>query len=722
MTATVSLCMIVKNEEANLGPCLEGVGALVDEIVIVDTGSTDRTRDIAAERGAVIVDFPWRDDFSAARNEALRHSAGDWIFWLDADDRVDAANPHRLSTLLAALPDENIVYLMRCISTGPDGATPVNVVDHPRLFRRQPGVVWSYRVHEQVLPSILRSGARLQRSDVVIHHRGYSDRATCRRKDERNLRLLRLDAADHPEDHSVLFHLGMTLVALDQPAEGVPHLEQVLRQAPEADPTIRKSHALITQGLRRLGRMDEALARCRQALERFPEDTELLFQESVLCVICRDLVGAERTLLRLLTPPPGEYIAVAVDPDLRGVTARFNLGVVYRDQGRLADAEAQWRQVLAERPGMTEARVGLAELYLATNRRDDAERLATELPSTPEYVADVAAVQARAHLHARDVAAALAVLDEAISRLPQFVALRVARSHVLLVEDRDHAAAEQAVRDVLALEPNNLQARNNLDALLRHSATLTTAQPRSAGSAPQGPVARGPCEGEREHKPEAPDRGAQARTATERAVGTPTPSVSEEPPLRDDPQALWSESQRLEAAGDVEGAERHLRKLVPIVHDPRLRSLARHHLALLCRGRKQFAEAEALWLALLGEQPAFAVGWLELAELYLTAHKWVEVEKIVERVAGLGRAEDAIVLRSRSLLFRKEYAAARQLLQDAIRQWPRALRPWQALSHVLLFEGRDPTAAEAALRDLLALDPSNVQARDNLARLLARRQ
>src|SRR5262249_55825806 len=88
----VSLCMIVKDEEANLPACLGSVADLVDEVVVVDTGSADRTREVAARYGAKVYDFAWVDSFAAARNESLRHATGDWVLWLDADGRLDAGN------------------------------------------------------------------------------------------------------------------------------------------------------------------------------------------------------------------------------------------------------------------------------------------------------------------------------------------------------------------------------------------------------------------------------------------------------------------------------------------------------------------------------------------------------------------------------------------------------------------------------------------------------
>src|SRR5262249_6546699 len=80
----VSLCMIVKNEEHNLPDCLGSVRDLVDEVVVVDTGSNDRTKEVAAGLGAKVFDFPWCDSFAAARNESLAHASGDWAFWMDA--------------------------------------------------------------------------------------------------------------------------------------------------------------------------------------------------------------------------------------------------------------------------------------------------------------------------------------------------------------------------------------------------------------------------------------------------------------------------------------------------------------------------------------------------------------------------------------------------------------------------------------------------------------
>ena len=119
--ARVSLTMIVKNEQENLPRCLASVEGIFDEIIVVDTGSTDRTREIALEFGAKVFDFAWIDDFAAARNECFSHATGDYVFWLDADDVVEPAERVKLVALLAGLKRP---ARTRCLPVPPPGARP----------------------------------------------------------------------------------------------------------------------------------------------------------------------------------------------------------------------------------------------------------------------------------------------------------------------------------------------------------------------------------------------------------------------------------------------------------------------------------------------------------------------------------------------------------------------------------------------------------------------
>ncbi|MGE3808368.1 MAG: glycosyltransferase, partial [Gemmataceae bacterium] len=274
----VSLAMIVKNEEANLPVCLDSVVGLFDEMVIVDTGSTDRTKEIAASRGARVFDFPWVDHFAAARNESIRHATAEWIFWLDADDRLDEANRLKLKELLAGLKDENIAYVMKCICL-PDQSGTTTVVDHVRLFRNRPEMRWKYRVHEQILPALRTLGGDVRWSDVVIQHVGYQDQELRKRKLERDLRLLKIENDEQPDDPFTLFNLGSVYQELGRVADAVTVLRRSLERSHPADSIVRKLYALLSQCHRHFGQKELALAACRKGREFYPDDVELLFQE-----------------------------------------------------------------------------------------------------------------------------------------------------------------------------------------------------------------------------------------------------------------------------------------------------------------------------------------------------------------------------------------------------------------------------------------------------------
>jgi GT2 family glycosyltransferase/predicted Zn-dependent protease len=466
----VSLCLIVKDEEANLPACLGAAADLVDEIVVVDTGSSDRTGEVAASFGARVYDFPWPDSFAAARNESLRHATGDWVFWLDADDRLDEDNRGRLRALFAGLDGDAAAYAMqcRCLPDPVTGAT--TVVDHVRLFRNHPEIRWRYRVHEQILPAVRATGGTARWADVVIDHTGYQDPALRRRKLARDLRLLQLEDAEHPDDPFTLFNLGSVYLELGRIEEALPLLGRSLQRSQPSDSIVRKLYALLAQGHRRLGRPAEAVAACQGGRRHYPDDAELLFQEALGRQELRDPAGAEACLLRLLEGREGKHFA-SLDAGLRGHKARHkarhNLAVLYQGQGRRAEAEAQWRVAAAEAPGFAPAWLGLGELYLHEGRWGELEEAAARLEAEAAAAAEAAALRARGHLARWKFAAARACLGEAIAREPAALRPRIILSHVLLQEGRDWAAAEQALRDVLGRDPGQDEARRNLAVLLR---------------------------------------------------------------------------------------------------------------------------------------------------------------------------------------------------------------------------------------------------------------
>jgi glycosyltransferase involved in cell wall biosynthesis len=212
----VSLCVIARNEEHNVGECLESARGLFADVVVTDTGSSDRTKEIALEHGARVNVFPWIDHFAAARNVSLEQARGEWIFWMDCDNRLDDFNRERLRSLLASLPDANVAYSMKCRCLPAPGQDGDTVVDHVRLFRNDPRIRWRYRIHEQILGAVKDAGGQVAFSDVTVTHTGYADLALRGRKLQRDLRLLEMEHAEQPRDPFTLFNLGMTCLDLRQ--------------------------------------------------------------------------------------------------------------------------------------------------------------------------------------------------------------------------------------------------------------------------------------------------------------------------------------------------------------------------------------------------------------------------------------------------------------------------------------------------------------------------
>lgn len=389
----VSLTMIVRDEERDLPGCLDSVADLVDEVVIADTGSVDRTREVSARYGARVVDFPWRDHFAEARNAALRHATGDWIFWLDADDRLDAENRARLRDLFAGLGDEHAAFVMRQANSVESAPGTSLVFDRVHLWKAHPEVRWERRVHEQVLPSLGRVGASIRRSGVTIRHLGYHDAATHSRKAERNLRLLEMEAAESPADGFTLFNLACSLHALGRAAEAVEVLARCAAIAPPGISYRRKLHALRARSLHGLSRREEALAACRAGRREFPDDEELTFLEALMLRERGELGGSEALLRRLLAASDEATMAACADPDLRPIKARNQLAEICASTGRDAEAEDHWRAIARERPGYVPCWSGLATLYGRHGHREAAlealERLHTLPPHGPELAARI---------------------------------------------------------------------------------------------------------------------------------------------------------------------------------------------------------------------------------------------------------------------------------------------------------------------------------------------
>lgn len=206
----ISLCMIVKDEEHNLPRCLESVQGQVDEIVIVDTGSTDGTPKVAARYGAKVLTFPWQNDFSAARNVSLDHASGDWVLCLDADEEL-LPSPQGVTLRHLAASTDVDAYLMPIQNMQKDGTFTAHFA--VRFFRKMDGIRFEGKAHESVGDWLLRKGARLERSPLALRHWGYAiSHDKLQEKLERNLKLLMAQVERNPHDSYAHYYIGMSLI------------------------------------------------------------------------------------------------------------------------------------------------------------------------------------------------------------------------------------------------------------------------------------------------------------------------------------------------------------------------------------------------------------------------------------------------------------------------------------------------------------------------------
>ena len=306
---TISLCMIVRNEEAHLMRCLSSVAPLVDEIVAVDTGSSDRTPLIAAAFGARVYTHSWTEDFAAARNVALAQARGEWILVLDADEVLSARDGEALRHLATTartgyvLTTRNYVREMDLQGWRPndgeyDEEAGTGWIASPkvRLFPREPLCVFENPVHEIVEPSLARLGIPIRVSNIPIHHYGRLDIQRTRRKAEQYAAIGRRKLADHGvRDARALFELAAQEQELGRHTEAAGLWQEYVRIAPGD----ARGQLALGVSLAAVGKLQEARSALRIAMQAEPSPQEA----SIKCALIELQLGNAGEALRILTSP-----------------------------------------------------------------------------------------------------------------------------------------------------------------------------------------------------------------------------------------------------------------------------------------------------------------------------------------------------------------------------------------------------------------------------------
>jgi tetratricopeptide (TPR) repeat protein len=345
---------------------------LADEIVVVDTGSTDATAALAREQGARVVASPWNDDFAAARNRSIAEATGEWVLVLDADERLFPRHFEAVRRLIANTRARALQIFVRHYT---DDSTLMNwqpmdpaqaesrgfcgCFDSPqvRLFRRRPEIRFEGIVHETVVPSLERHALPTYRADVLIHH--YKECRPAERKRARNLLIFELSrrrTESESRDADVWRQRAMAALDVGENTDAVTALERAIELAPDR----RDLHYQLGAVLILIGQAERACVRHRRALERFPDEPELVQSLGDACLAAGRLGDASEAYARSLELDPYLYRAVV------------GLGAIAMQEGRTDAAVRYFEQAKSIHPGLDIPYVNTGLIYLNLGRLDDA--------------------------------------------------------------------------------------------------------------------------------------------------------------------------------------------------------------------------------------------------------------------------------------------------------------------------------------------------------------
>ena len=358
--------MIVKNEERVLTACLKSVRALVDEIIVVDTGSTDRTIEIAEAFGARVFRAEWENDFSKARNISLQHATKEWILVLDADEELNIDDHQRLKALTDSpntcytlfqrhyTNDLRLNNSVACkgefpsMERGYQGYFQSPIV---RLWPNNRGVIFEGIIHEDVTPSITRnSEVTLQDGNILIHHYGFTPEVAAQRGERKGQLYAELGiekAKREPNNWQAFYELGIEHNLAGRPFEAIAAFKEAVR----IDPSQLWVWSNLAHVLSANGQSEEAQAAFNTALKIDPTCKEVLSNYGLFFYRHKLFSDAEKLLRRSVTVEP-EFVA-----------GWCNLAMVVSRSGRPSEGALLYHRAIQVNPMCVTARAALASLY-----------------------------------------------------------------------------------------------------------------------------------------------------------------------------------------------------------------------------------------------------------------------------------------------------------------------------------------------------------------------
>ncbi|MGD9217433.1 MAG: glycosyltransferase [Desulfobacteraceae bacterium] len=360
METSISLCMIVKNEQAFLGPCLNAIKPMVDELIVVDTGSEDRSIDIARVYGARVYAVQWQDDFSAARNVSLEKARGHWILILDADEVIASQDFAALRQMVQcdnktpkaySLQTRNYLNTANAMDWRPnDRCYPQQEAgmgwfptDKVRLFPNLDGIRFDYPVHEMVDPKVKQAGISIRRCPVPVHHYGHLNETKNLQKAETYFRLGYAKLDQLGDDPAAIRELAVQAGQLGRWMEAVELWQRLLalcpgyheayanmagafwqlgeydqgidfsRKAIQVNPTVKEGHYNLAVNLFMKGQAEEAGAVLQRLLEKHAKYLPARFMSAAILSIIGDRQKSSKAFFGLKKEMSGQVLSIAVE-------------------------------------------------------------------------------------------------------------------------------------------------------------------------------------------------------------------------------------------------------------------------------------------------------------------------------------------------------------------------------------------------------------------------
>jgi glycosyltransferase involved in cell wall biosynthesis len=357
--------MIVKDEETFIANCLNSIKNVVDEMIIVDTGSQDSTVEICKSLGAKVFSYAWNDNFAEARNYGLEKATGDWIIWLDADEEVDQDSASKLRDILK---EEKYhiagIHLVNYYGSYPIHLDHAYLVHHHRLFRNKMGFRFRNEIHEQLnVQEVIGDIDHLPVLPVTVHHYGYLEDVTDKKnKNNRNMQILQKMKKTNPDNPWVDYHIASEYYRKHKYEKSFEYVNQALtkfikkKQLPPSLVYKLKYEILIV-----LNSFEGAWPAIDKAIMMYPDYVDLHFYKGLIFIglnkhkqaievfqHCLEL--GENNLRHLTLKGSGSF------------QAWYYIGICHQELGDDENAELAWEKCIELSPNHLLAKEALEKL------------------------------------------------------------------------------------------------------------------------------------------------------------------------------------------------------------------------------------------------------------------------------------------------------------------------------------------------------------------------